>query len=132
MQKYFETGCFYCGSPDHPRFKCPKLTAVLTERGLRRVNGQWVATPDGTGTGSAPGSQSGEEWYCSMLDGSDGSELGAVFSPPPVPTGDSRRLGNRAPRQTLLAGSFPPPFPSRSLLLNVRRRCSPASRAWPP
>ena len=91
MQKYFETGCFYCSSPDHPRFKCPKLTAVLTERGLRRVNGQWVATPDGN-TGSAPGSQSGEEWYCSMLDGgSDGGSMEAVFSPPPVPAGFEQR-----------------------------------------
>jgi len=92
MQKYFETGCFYCGSPDHPRFKCPKLTAVLTERGLRRVKGQWVATPDGPGTGSPPGSQSGEEWYCSMLDGgSDGGSMEAVFSPPPVPAGFEQR-----------------------------------------
>jgi len=92
MQKNFETGCFYCGSQDHPRFKCPKLTAVLKERGLRKVDGKWVdpalANPGG---GSADGSQSGEDWYCSLLDGSDGSDLGAVFSPPPVPTGAVRR-----------------------------------------
>ena len=86
MKKNFESGCFYCGSDEHRRHECPKLSATLKAQGLRRVAGQWVPTDASFAGGSQNGSQNGEDWYCSLLGDSDGGSMEAVFGPlPPTP-----------------------------------------------
>ena len=89
MKKFFDEGCFYCGSDAHRRHERPKLSATLKAQGLRRVDGQWVAEP-------AAGDQSSEDWYLCALGDDDGGELRAIGSPggsppPPAPTGASAR-----------------------------------------
>ena len=64
MKKFFDTGCWYCGSDEHRRPDCPKLSATLKARGLRKVDGQWVAGGD---------PEQEEDFYINLLS-SDGRE----------------------------------------------------------
>jgi len=104
-KKFFEEGCFYCGSAAHRRPECPKLTAALKARGLRRVDGQWVDAP-------TAGAQNDEDWYLLALEDGDGNALQAVrlpevlLPPPPAPTGASARPPRTRP--ALVPARFAP------------------------
>jgi len=84
MKKFFHEGCFYCGSDEHRRHECPKMTAALKARGLRRVGGQWVPDP-------AVFDQDNEDWYLSTLgDDGEGGEMRVVAAPPRRPARPAR------------------------------------------
>ena len=97
MKKFFHEGCFYCGSDEHRRHECPKMTAALKARGLRRVGGQWVPDP-------AVFDQDNEDWYLSTLgDDGEGGEMRVVAAPPPPAAGPGNRRPARPARLNLAA-----------------------------
>ena len=100
MTRNFTEGCFFCGG-DHRRFECPKLSAEMKAKGLRKVNGHWVA---GNGGGAEAESEQGSEdlFYMNLLEESAGGKLEVLLRsaspPPPLPT-DAAVVRTRRPAQ---------------------------------
>merc|ERR1712122_115472 len=92
LQNNFDSGCRYCGGPDHRRADCPKLTEALKARGLRAVGGaeaadadDWWLTSltDDLEDGAAPGGE--RPLACLMRPPSRSSAPPSPVPPPPPP-----------------------------------------------